>query len=134
MNNLEKFPKIDSLKMRSDFLDEVFDRDMNDVYGNLLCYTIDKIRAIVRNDRKYECKYCREYFLISLKGKWSLENEYNTTKSELVKFWRKLKVYMWLEIITRKDSYISLLCTSEVREWFESKELAFSEKLGYYLK
>jgi|10_taG_2_1085330.scaffolds.fasta_scaffold268984_2 hypothetical protein len=134
MNNLEKFPKIDSLKMRSDFLDEVFDRDMNDVYGNLLCYTIDKIRAIVRNDRKYECKYCREYFLISLKGKWSLENEYNTTKSELVKFWRKLKVYMWLEIITRKDSYIFSKCNPEVREWFKSKELAFSEKLGYYLK
>jgi hypothetical protein len=137
MNNLGEFPEIDPTIWSSILWMEIGAiGELDNNQGFLNCYMKDKITAIMTKDRRRECDNCKRDLNDALAGRTSRPFSLNITlsKSELIKALRLFKVYLWLKHLNKVDDVNMYRDVSPYSDrYFEDKELAFNDKLGYYI-
>ena len=125
MNNIGQFPEIDPEEMKWKLIRKIQNNVTNNQFGRIHCYWGDKITAKLKNNKRYECDYC--------KNDWNWElSQGEISKSKLVKYLRLFEVCMWFHYIT-EDRPVTGANIIDLNEYFKNKALDFDEKLGFFI-
>lgn len=126
MNNIGEFPEIDKNELKRE-LHSIVNNRYDHLFGELNCYLTAKIKKVVKKRKSEDCSFCRYNFNQELKYKYP--------KSKLVKLFRAMEVYMYIDTISKfSHSILDYEEQHYLESYFKDRILAFDNKLGWYIK